>query len=61
VIAIEGPTWREVSERLRLREKEAAGRAHLVALWRARNPQATCSDRVALLLAELQRDHGGTR
>lgn len=56
---IEGPTYREVSERLRLREQIEAHKRGLIGAWRARNPWATCGDRVALILAELERDFGG--
>lgn len=51
---IDGPTYAEVREILQLKGKAAAARARLVAAWRARHPDATCSDRAALALAELE-------
>lgn len=58
-MSLPGPTYRQIAERLRLREQRAAHRAEVIAAWRARHPEATCSDTVALILAELQRGFGG--
>jgi hypothetical protein len=61
VIELEGPTYRQVSERLRLKEQREAHNREAIAAWRARHPEATCNDRTALILAELERDFGGGR
>lgn len=58
---IDGPTYAEVEERLRLREQREAHEREIIAAWRTRNSHAPCTDRVALLLAELERDFGGGR
>jgi hypothetical protein len=50
----DGPTYADVRTILRLSEKAAAARARIVAAWRATHPEATCSDRVALALAEME-------
>ena len=55
---VKGPTYPEVSERLRLKEQREAYARELIADYRARHPQATCSDRTVLTLAELERDFG---
>lgn len=58
---IDGPTYREVSERLRLKEQIEANRRVLVTAWRAKHRWATCGDATALILAELERDFSGGR
>jgi hypothetical protein len=51
------PTAAEVDAQLALEQKgkDQAERAALLASWRQRNPQATCSDRTAWLLCDLER------
>jgi anthranilate phosphoribosyltransferase len=51
------PTEAQVAAQLALEQKgkDQEERAALVAAWRERNPTATCSDRVAFLLADLER------
>jgi len=42
---------RDVHDALKVARE--AHQAEIIAKWRAANPEATCSDRVALVLAEL--------
>ena len=50
------PTKAQVRESRKVaqRAQEAAQRAARLAAWRAANPQATCSDGVAMMLADLE-------
>lgn len=49
-------TYRQISERLELKAQREAHTKEIVQAWRARNPHATCSDQVAVLLAMLERE-----
>jgi hypothetical protein len=51
------PSEAQVAAQLALEQKgkDQEERAALIATWRERNPTATCSDRVAFLLADLER------
>lgn len=54
LMAMAGPTYAEVSKRLQLAEKRAHARATVITAWRARHPEASCSDAAALALAEME-------
>lgn len=47
--------------RARARQQQAEDDARLVAIWRGRHPLASCSDAVALKLAELEDAWSGGR
>jgi transposase len=49
-----GPTYPDVAKKLRLKEKAAEARMNLITAWRARHPEARCSDKAALALAEME-------
>lgn len=51
-------TRREAETRLQVKERMAARRAEMIAAWRRRHNDSTCSDAMALIFAELEAAYG---